>query len=186
MGFFPKRNMQKNRMIRLPEGMLNGQGLGELGKMTFGCSTVSYSGCEVIAVYNAQLLTKGTADFCETARYMERFRVLLGFWGTNFLMLGVCLRHFGLRARGTRSRRKLDKALCAGKSCLFVYWTRKRFCSPVHTVLIVPEGEEQIKIYNLYNNLGTPAERERAQFLQERLIVGYVIGGADEEREGNT
>lgn len=178
--------MRHNRMLHLQEGMLNGQGLGELGKMKFGCSTVSYSGCEVIAVYNAQLLLKGQADFCETARYMERFRVLLGFWGTNFLALGVCLRHFGIEARGTRSRRTLREALDAGKSCLFVYWTRKRFCSPVHTVLIVPDGTAQINIYNLYNNISDPVQREREQFLQKRLIVGYVMSAqTGKERENH-
>lgn len=175
MAFFPNKNYRYNKAHRLPDGPLNGQGLGELGKLKFGCSTVSYSGCEVIAVYNAQLLTKGQADFCETARYMERFRVLAGFWGTNFLALGKCLRHFGITSKSTKQRSTLRDALRAGKGCLFVYWTGRRFCSPVHTVLIVPDGTEQVRIYNLYNNCGKPVTLETDVFLGRRLIIGYVI-----------
>lgn len=175
MGYFPRRNLRHNQNITLPDGLLNGQGLGELGKMKYGCSTVSYSGCEVIAVYNAQLFLKGKADFCETARYMERFRVLLGFWGSCFLTLGICLRHFGLTARGTRSRRKMLAALQAGQPCLFVYWTGKRFRSSVHTVLIAPEEEAQVRIYNLYNNCDHPVDRPREEFIGGRMIVGYIM-----------
>ena len=183
MGYFPRRNLRHNQQIRLPEGPLNGQGLGELAKMKYGCSTVSYSGCEVIAVYNAQLVVRGDADFCETARFMERFCVMFGFWGSCFLTLGICLRHFGLRARGIRSGRKLRDALSAGKHCLFVYWTGKRFRSPVHTVLLSQEGADQVCIYNLYNNCDHAVLCDREAFLQRRMIVGYIIDGI---REGSS
>jgi hypothetical protein len=183
MGYFPKKNLLHNQKICLPDGMLNGQGLGELSKMKYGCSTVSYSGCEVIAVYNARLLVCGEANFCETARYMERFRVLLGFWGSCFLTLGICLRHFGLKAKGTRSRKKLTDALSAGKPCLFVYWTRKRFRSSVHTVLIEPEASDHVRIYNIYNNCDHSVLREREAFIGGRMIVGYVIDCPAEEEQ---
>ena len=180
MGLSAKKNYRHNKAGTHPAGTLNGQGLGGkdgLAGMKFGCSTVSYSGCEVIAVYNAQVLSGLKPDFAETARYMERFRVLLGFWGTNFPALGICLRHFGLCARGTRSRKRLREALLRGQRCLFVYWTGKRFCTPVHTVCIEAKGENCLTVYNLYNNCSHPVTVPLDDFLGGRRILGYIISG---------
>ena len=171
------RNYEHNQKIPLPEGLINGQSLGAVSGMKFGRSTVSYSGCEVIAVYNALLLTGHPTGFCEVARYMERFRVLIGFWGTNFLMLGHCLRHFGLRQRCVRSRERLRRALDAGQICLFVYWVRKRFRSPVHTVCIRQEAGGMLAVYNLYNNCGTVIHMPREKLLQSNRILAYCICG---------
>ena len=91
MSLLPKQNFRFNREIPLPEGLINGQALGAVSGMKFGLSNMGRSGCEVIAVYNSLLLHRRPVPFLEVARYMERFRVLFGFWGANFLFLGIYL-----------------------------------------------------------------------------------------------
>ena len=126
MSFFSRRNFRYNQKIPLPEGLINGQALGAVSGMKFGLSNMSRSGCEVIAVYNALLLHHKPAPFLEIARYMERFRVLLGFWGTNFFTLGHCMKHYGLHTDRVRQPEQVRDALMAGKTVVYVYWCGKR------------------------------------------------------------
>ena len=175
MSLLPKQNYKYNREIPLPAGLINGQSLGAVSGMKYGLSSISRSGCEVIAVYNALLLHERPAPFIEIARYMERFRVLLGFWGTNFLSLGHCLRHFGLPAKRVRSRMKIAAALETGKSVVYVYWTGRRFRSSVHTVVLQKHGNELL-VYNAYNNCGHTFRKDyRPNLHGKRTIIGYTI-----------
>ncbi len=182
------KNYEHNQKIPLPAEPINGQSLGAVSGMKFGRSTMSYSGCEVISVYNALLLEHRPQPFCEIARYMERFRVMLGFWGTNFLLLGHCLRHFGLRAKRVRSKEKLREAILRGQTCLFVYWVGKRFRSPVHTVCIRQSSEEWLAVYNAYNNCDHVIDVPRAEWLSRRMIFAYLIEPAQylcKDSDGN-
>ena len=174
MGFVSRRNFRHNEQIPLPAGLINGQSLGAVSGMKYGFSTVSYSGCECIAVYNALVLSGRPQPFPVIARYMERFRVMGGFWGANFLSLGHCLRHFGLRARRVRRRSRLTEALGCGKVCLAVYWTGKRFCSPVHTVCVRRAPTGDVMVCNMYNSCGTVLHEPIAAFPRKHLIFAYI------------
>lgn len=181
MSLLPSHNHRHNRATPLPERLINGQSLGDVARMKFGLSTMSYSGCEVIAVYNALLLAGMPQPLPDIARYMERFRVLGGFWGTNFLALGRCLRRFGLPAKRVRRRKKLAAALESGRICLMVYWTGRRFLSPVHTVCIRQSGEGRLAVCNQYNNCDCVTEEPTGAFLAKRLIFGYITENAGAE-----
>ncbi|MCQ2407272.1 MAG: hypothetical protein MJ065_01935 [Oscillospiraceae bacterium] len=175
MSFLPKKNYKYNREIPLPAGLIHGQSLGAVSGMKFGLSNMSLSGCEVIAVYNALLLCGRSADFSKIAYYMERFRVLFGFWGTNFLSLGHCLKHFGLHARRVRKREKIEAALESGRTVVYVYWCGKRFRSSVHTVVLQKHGDE-IRICNAYNQCGHIFRTPYSGFLaSKRTLFGYII-----------
>ena len=168
------KNYDRNRQIPLPEGLLNGQALGAVSGMKYGRSTVSYSGCECIAVYNALLMNGTPFPFPEIARYMERFRVLFGFWGTNFLALGHCLKYFGLHVRRFRSRRKIAAALEPDRPALLVYWTKRRFASSVHTVCIRLCDPDTVEILNAYNTCSHPVREKLPDVLKKKLIFAYI------------
>jgi hypothetical protein len=142
--------------------------------MKYGFSTVSYSGCECIAVYNALLLAGIPQPFPAIVRYMERFRVMAGFWGANFLSLGACLRHFGLPAKRVRSRLRLREALMQGSVCLVVYWTGRRFRSAVHTVCVCRDHTGEVCVCNMYNNCGTVLHEPVESFPRKKLIFAYI------------
>ena len=183
MSFFPSRNLKYNQEIPLPAGLIHGQSLGAVSGMKFGLSTVSYSGCEVIAVYNALLLKGRHLPFPEIARYMERFRMLGGFWGTNFWALGRCLRHFGLASMRVWRRAKLTQALDEGNICIAVYWTKRRFASSVHTVCIRLRPDGHLSICNAYNNCGHMVEMPLSDFLKKKLIMSYIVQNPEEMPE---
>jgi len=168
------RNYEHNKQIPLSEGLLNGQSLGAVSGMKYGRSTVSYSGCECIAVYNALYLNGIVIPFPEVVRYMERYRVLFGFWGTNFLALGHCLRHFGLQVKGYRNRRRIAEAISKGTPALMVYWTKRRFASSVHTVCVTPDESDRLVVYNSSNHCGNPVTEALSAFLRRRIICAYI------------
>ena len=169
------RNFEHNSRIPLPEQPINGQSMGAVSGMKFGRSTVSYSGCEVIAVYNALLLHGTPQPFPEIARYMERFRVLLGFWGANLFLLGRALRHYGLHTKRVRRREKITAALQNGQYALLVYWVGKRFRSPVHTVCIRQGDNGQICVYNQYNNCDHAVHQHPEKMLSRNVMFAYLI-----------
>ncbi len=181
MSLLPKKNYKYNREIPLSEGPINGQGLGAVSGMKFGLSKMSRSGCEVIAVYNALLLHHKPADFLKIARYMERFRMLMGFWGTNYLALGHCLRRYGLPAKRVHHPKDVAEALHAGRDVMFVYWCGKRLRSSVHTIILRAEGET-LCVYNAYNRYGKIYRASFEEYLEKRhMITAYVI--LDDEKD---
>ena len=183
MGFLSKKNFKHNEKIPLPAALINGQSLGAVSGMKFGFSTMSLSGCEVIAVYNALVLLGRPRPFVEIARYMERFRVLGGFWGTNFFTLGHCLKHFGMHVKRVRKPHVLEQELLAGKTCLYVFWVGKIFRSSVHTVVLQNDGGKLL-VYNAFNRHDKVVRTVYEEYLKKRrMIFGYVIADEKEQKD---
>lgn len=127
--------------------MINGQGLGLVSRFRYGICPMSFNGCEVIAVHNALIYLGKPQPLKDVAFYMERFRVLMGFFGCNAYRLGKALEHFG--AEYTREK-NADNA----NAFIITFWTKRPLFSMIHTVLCVREAG-MIKVYNRYNNVGT-------------------------------
>ena len=124
--------------------MINGQGLGLVSEMRYGICHMSFNGCEVIAVHNALVSLGKPQRLSDIAFYMERFRVLMGFFGCNAYCLGRALKHFGADCKRSRS-------IGDAESFIFTYWTKTPFLSSIHTVFCV-RTDKGIAVYNNYNN----------------------------------
>jgi hypothetical protein len=124
--------------------MINGQGVGRVSQFRYGICRMSFNGCEVIAVHNALVYLKKPRSICEIAFYMERFRMLMGFFGCNAYKIGKALEHFG--AEYERINDMTD-----AKAFIVTFWTKKPFLSSVHTVFCVRE-DNRIRVYNRYNS----------------------------------
>lgn len=68
--------------------MINGQGRGAVSKYRYGICHMSFNGCEVIAVHNALVYLGIPEKLSDIAFYMERFRMLFGFFGCNPYKIG--------------------------------------------------------------------------------------------------
>lgn len=171
-----RSNNRKELMtIPLSDGLINGQSLGAVSGMKFGLGSIGHCGCEVIAIYNALLLSGKPQPFQKIAKYMERYSMMLGLWGTDPYALGHCLRHFGLKPRRLRSHESVRRVLESGKRCIYVYWTKRRMMSAIHTVCMEMKGG-QLYVYNAYNNLGRPVvTKPDAYFHGRRLLTAYEV-----------
>lgn len=124
--------------------MINGQGKGLVANLRYGICYMSFNGCEVIAVHNALVYLKKPRPLKDVAFYMERFRVLLGFFGCNAYSLGKALGYFGAPFERVKNT---DDA----KAFIITFWTKTPFLSTIHTVFCVKQWNG-ILVYNRYNS----------------------------------
>ncbi|MDE6833237.1 MAG: hypothetical protein K2J39_03170 [Ruminococcus sp.] len=124
--------------------MINGQAVSYVSGMRYGICNMSFNGCEVIAVHNALVYMKKARPVYEVSRYMERFRMLAGFFGCNPHKIGNALGHFGIKYKKSRQ---------IGNSEIFIvsFWTGRRFLSTIHTVFCI-RSNNTILVFNRYNN----------------------------------
>ncbi|MBR1738945.1 MAG: hypothetical protein IJ737_01520 [Ruminococcus sp.] len=169
----PDREMHSDNINSGISGMINGQALGVVSRLRYGLCPMSFNGCEVISVYNAMQYLGKPCNIADIALYMERFRVLIGFFGCNVYRIGKALTHFG--AEWKRIRRKVP-----GDTAAFIisFWTGRRLLSSVHTVFCIrkPHG---ILVYNRYNSCGTVQLCRSMEELAGKypLIAAYAVTG---------
>lgn len=165
------------------ESPLNGQALLPFAAARYGLGTIGHCGCEVIAVYNALLCCGVPQPFAAVMRYMRRYAALFGLWGTIPLALGHCLRHFGLRTKRLRTHRAVAAALSAGTHVVYVYWTRRRFCSAIHTVCMT-QTDGTLQVLNAYSNLPHALETTVENYLRgRRQLLAYAVNPPDDTPE---
>lgn len=152
-------------------GMINGQAIDYVSGMRYGICSMSFNGCEVIAVHNALVYMKKSRPIYEISYYMENFRMLAGFFGCNPHKVGNALGHFGI---------KYEKSHQIGKSEIFIvsFWTGRRFLSTIHTVFCI-RNKNGILVYNRYNNCpDVRFYRSNPEFAEkEKIIAVYTIKG---------
>lgn len=172
-----KYNLRHNKeRSQSPEfgKMINGQGLGLVAKFRYGICHMSFNGCEVIAVHNALVYMEKSRPLPEIAFYMERFRMLFGFFGCNPYGIGKALRHFGVEC--DRSKTAED-----AKAFIVTFWTKRPFLSEIHTVFCVRTAHG-IAVYNRYNNCPTVRYCRKIGELTGKYkpITIYIIERYDE------
>lgn len=146
MRFKAKRNFRYNSGRKeVPEfgRMINGQACGAVSGFRYGICPMSFNGCEVIAVHNALVWLGRPQKLADIAFRMERFRVLMGFFGCNAYKIGRALSYFG--AENVRSRDTEGKS-----AYIVVFWTKRPFLSSIHTVFCV-RTDSGTEVYNSSN-----------------------------------
>ncbi len=152
--------------------MINGQSVDYVSEMRYGLCRMSFNGCEVIAVHNALVYLKKAVPIYETARYMEKFRMLVGIFGCNPCKIGKALEHYNI---------KYESSLNIGNAETFIlsFWTGIHFMSSIHTVFCIRQDNETT-VYNRYNNCSEARvyRNDSAITEQKNIIAVYTIKGA--------
>ncbi len=169
-----KRNYNRNINMAQPlfGEMINGQALGSVSKLRYGLFPMSFNGCEVISVHNALVYLGRPAAICEIARYMEKFKVLLGLFGCNVYRIGKALEHFGVKYDVVK---KIEETENAG-AFIISSWTGRRLLSSVHTVFCVRK-QGKIHVFNRFNGCGDVKVYDSPEtiFKGRKMIRIYII-----------
>lgn len=131
--FTKKQNFRYNSgLSKTPEfgKIINGQACGAVAGFRYGICPMSFNGCEVIAVHNALVWLGIPQKLTDIAFYMERFRMLMGFFGCNAHKIGKALSYFG--AENEKSRDIPDSS-----AYIVTFWTKIPFLSSIHTVFCI-------------------------------------------------
>ena len=127
--YFARRNRIYNEAFCV-SGYIRSQCDEPVRCMKYGCKTMDYNGCEVIACYHALLSLGIAASFAEvTACCSEIGLWLFGLWGTRPRSLIPFCRRYGLAYRRYRKR---DFDTVTEDVVLYAYWN-PRFHG-IHTV----------------------------------------------------
>lgn len=176
------RNYNKNTRMTQPHfgEMINGQALGSVSKLRYGLCPISFNGCEVISVHNALVYLGRPAAICEIARYMEKFKVLLGLFGCNVYRIGKALEHFGVKYDTAKTFEEAENA----PAFIISSWTGRRLLSSVHTVFCVRENEK-ICVFNRFNGCGDVRIFDSPEeiFKGRKLIRIYKLAQCQNEKE---
>ena len=127
--YFARRNYAHNEAFRI-DGYIRSQNDEPVRRMKYGCKTMDYNGCEVIACYHALLSLGMTVSFAEVADVCSRIGLwLFGLWGTRPRALIPFCRRYGMAYRRYRKR---DFDAVTEDVVLYAYWN-PRFHG-IHTV----------------------------------------------------
>ncbi len=167
-------NLKKNLQLELPRGYVNGQKLGELGKLRYGLSNAGHCGCGPIAVYNAMVYLGRRISLPKVMRELEWYAASFGaYLGTFPFAVGIFFWRRHLSCKMTWSFKKLEKA----EAGILAYWTKRPFFSGAHLVFYEHQADGTYRVYNRYSNRECSYQFQSLNQLtkRSRLIVGYRI-----------
>ncbi len=141
-------NLKKNETVKLPTGMLSGQGLGNLKSMRYGLSTVGSGGCGTLAVYNALQKLGKPEPLPKIISEMELYCCsFFGFLGSFTFMMPFFFRRRGIRCHLRLSYRKTFRS----RYFIATFWTKRPVFSGAH-IVFCENTENGIVVYNRYSN----------------------------------
>ncbi|NMP37828.1 MAG: hypothetical protein GX051_06845 [Clostridiales bacterium] len=173
-----KKNYEVNSKINPGDGIINGQGCGEVSKMRYGLFPMSYNGCEMIAIYNFMLLEgygkQNLADIC--LEMYPKSGVLFGVFGSDTFRLP---RYFNARRIPIERFMKRDdffERLAVARYGFLTFWNAKNPLKGIHTVCVENTGDA-IRVYNRYNSKDYPYEYKTPDEVVDkcRFICGYCL-----------
>lgn len=173
-----KRNYAVNSKIELSDGLINGQGVGQISKCRYGLFSASYNACEMIAIYNLLLLNGYEGHrFPEICLEMyPKTWALWGILGSNVNHLFLYFKNHGIEHKTYWKRDKFFNALNDTHYGMISFWNRNNPFKGIHTVC-VEKTSTGYRVYNRYNNKDYPYDYKDINEVvsKSRYIVGYTI-----------
>lgn len=171
-----KLNYKINKDVELGEGMLNGQGTGKLAECRYGFFSMSYNGCEIIAITNLRRLMGIPVPLCEVAKEVYPYgNWVSGVFGTKPYALERYFRENNLPVHVVRKYDLYKKAFSESKYGISIFWNDKiNPLKGIHTVCI-ENTENGIMVYNRSNKKTEPVCYKSLDeyMIGKRFICGY-------------
>ena len=149
------KNYTNNKLFdkTLPDGLLNGQGVGALKRYRYGLFSFSWCGCEIIACYNLLKLNGTPLPLSEICREIYPYgHILFGFFGTNVYTLTHFFKKHCIPVKTLYSKQQFINSMPECKHGVVSFWTGKVMASSIHTVAFSVNKSGKVEVYNRYNN----------------------------------
>ena len=174
------RNYKNNKLFdkTLPDGLLNGQGIGALKRYRYGLFSFSWCGCEIIACYNLLKMHGTPMPLSEICKEIYPYgQILLGFFGTNVYTLAHFFKKHAVPVETVYSKQQFLNRATNGKYGVVSFWTGGIMASSIHTVAYSAEKDGKIKVYNRYNNTDKVYEFDSVSeaFGKYHFIVANIL-----------
>lgn len=148
-----RRNLSYNHPFEI-NGLINGQGLPPVAGMRYGIVNIAWSGCGIIAVYNALLLLGNPHRLSDVITWGDlKASTIFGLFGTSPRKAKILFRQLGYTVNPVRNKRHFDSQAKQADICLFTFWNQRgSLRHGIHTVC-VQYNAGVLNVYNLSNSL---------------------------------
>lgn len=167
-----RRNYLYNQQFEV-SGLIHDQTRFPVNNFLYGDANLEWSGCEIIANYNALIILGNPQSLNDVANWGENHgQILNGFFGTFPTSSRELFEHLGYTVATETDSSKFDTVAANSDVCIFTFWNDKNnWFEGVHTVAIKPETDG-ILVYNLFRDGTKPWSYD--SFLD--MISRYDLG----------
>lgn len=151
-----KKNKEYNDQFIINDFVINGQGCGNIAKMKFGCKTLSWSGCEVIAVYNTIKLLGDSARIQDVVYYYDNGHDWAnGIFGVEPKHISDLLTdsnegyNYNVTKHEANTLSSFDNMNLNGGAYILSWWNEDGVT--IHTMAIYMNKEGNLSVYNYSN-----------------------------------
>ena len=158
--------------------IINGQAVSYVSKMKYGCKTLSYNGCEIIAIYNALKLLNKKPKIYDIIYHSETNGGLWadGLFGTFPYYIPIYMKSFGVKTKSFTTAKSIDKKRESGQVYIVVF---NHTVAMLHAVAIKSLSNGKIRVYNIYNKRTTYKDYSSVSHLIKSegnfMVAGYRI-----------
>lgn len=144
---------------------INGQGSNAgVNKLSYGHDIIANNGCELLAVHNALAMMNNQQDFKEIIEVAEKTKGVMWFggrFGSHPDQLGKLLEHYEQEYTSTTQKAKFNDLLEDGGIYIISTWNPGSLT--IHTVAFSCDSQNNILVYNRYNNMLAPYKYEATE-----------------------
>lgn len=172
-----KRNFEKNRRLRKPAGLINGQRSCAVSSYRLGICKMSHNGCGAIAIYNALLSAGHKPDISVISLGIDRYALnMWGIFGTDPKKIEGLFEKCRIPAVKAKGYDDFVNVMGAVRVGILCYWVAKPRRSLLHYVAIVNNGQGY-DVCNRYSNRKTPSKvNSISDFCpKESYVCGFFI-----------
>ena len=145
-------NYEYNSQFKI-EGYVYGQSVGDVAKMRLGLKTMSFNGCEAIAIYNALITLGNPVELRDIARYCEYTGSIAAGWGgTDPSVAALLFKTLGYDVNIYFDSDKFDAAAEEADVSIFSFWNSSKLTAGLHTVSLTKNSDGSIDVYNRQNS----------------------------------
>lgn len=172
-----KRNFEKNRRMRKPVGLINGQRSCAVSSYRLGICKMSHNGCGAIAIYNALLSAGHKPDISVISLGIDCYALnTLGIFGTDTKKVEMLFEKCRIPAVKAKNYEDFVNVMGAVRVGILCYWVAKPRRSLLHYVAVVNNGQGY-DVCNRFSNRKTPSRvRAIGDFCpKESYVCGFFI-----------
>jgi len=145
--------------------------------MRYGVNSMSWNGCELIAIYNARLLIGKATKLSSIAFEFEsnHYQLAYGYFGTNPYNLGWYFSSHNINYKYTTKLSTLKSWLKRGCVYIISFWNTKRTRDGAHTIAVRCEWNGSLTAYNNGRLVPTTSKSFEEIIGGGSFIAGYNI-----------
>ena len=118
-----------------------------------GYTSVSFAGCEAIAMYDAMIALGDKQSFADILLYCEQHSYAMSLLGTDWEAIPEYFEKKGYDVKYGYNYKDYNNLLDNSQACICTFWTDDGVDAGIHTVYLFKQSDGQIVVYNRFSDI---------------------------------